>query len=200
MGLQVQLRLRGLHAVSTIVRVSYDTECGGTSKPAPATHATSHKTGGSDAIKLDELAAPTDVTTLNVSSTAHGLQPKHPNDATKFLSGAGTYLALDQLHLALNVGALTPGTTVSWDAATAITATLTPGQNETINVTGAVTGRLYSLAVTTSGTTSWNLTFGTNFVTASGVLATGTVTAKKFVVLFLAVGTELWEVARTGAM
>ena len=186
--------------MSTIVRVSYDDEFGGATKPDPKTHATTHKSGGSDAIKLDELAAPTDITTLDVSSTAHGLQPKHPNDATKFLSGAATYLALDQLHLALNVGALTPGTTVSWDAATKVGATLTPGQDETINVTGVVAGRLYSLAITTSGTTSWNLTLGTNFVTASGVLATGTVSGKKFTVLFLAVGTELWEIARTGAM
>lgn len=57
----------------------------------PTAHATSHKSGGSDAIKLDELAAPTDVTTLNVSTTAHGLTPKLPNDAAKFLNGIGTY-------------------------------------------------------------------------------------------------------------
>jgi len=119
--------------MSTIVRVSYDTECGGTTKPTPDAHATSHKTGGSDAVKLDELAAPTDVTTLNVSSTAHGLAPKHPNDATKFLSGAATYLALDQLHVAGNVVALTPGTTVAWDASLGNAGTLTPGQDETIN-------------------------------------------------------------------
>jgi hypothetical protein len=56
----------------------------------PSTHATSHKTGGSDAIKLDELAAQTDVTTLNVTSTAHGLAPKSPADATKYLNGAAT--------------------------------------------------------------------------------------------------------------
>jgi hypothetical protein len=56
----------------------------------PLAHATSHKSGGSDAIKLDELAAPTDVTTLNVTSTAHGLSPKSPADATQFLNGAAT--------------------------------------------------------------------------------------------------------------
>lgn len=43
---------------------------------APATHATSHKSGGGDAIKLDELAAPTDVTTLDASTSAHGLVVK----------------------------------------------------------------------------------------------------------------------------
>jgi hypothetical protein len=55
--------------------------------PAPAAHATSHKTGGSDSIKLDELASPTDVTTLNVSTSVHGLCPKAPAVATQFLNG-----------------------------------------------------------------------------------------------------------------
>lgn len=57
----------------------------------PTSHATSHKSGGTDSIKLDELAAPTDVTTLNVSTSAHGLTPKLPNDSTKFLDGTGTW-------------------------------------------------------------------------------------------------------------
>jgi hypothetical protein len=56
--------------------------------PAPATHATSHKSGGTDPIKLDELASPTDVTTLNVSTSLHGLCPKAPAIATQFLNGA----------------------------------------------------------------------------------------------------------------
>jgi hypothetical protein len=57
----------------------------------PLSHAISHKSGQSDAIKLDELAAPTDVTTLNVSTSAHGLCPKLPNDAAKYFNGIGTY-------------------------------------------------------------------------------------------------------------
>lgn len=48
----------------------------------PDAHATSHKSGGTDAVKLDELAAPTDTTTLNVSSSAHGLAPKLPAAAS----------------------------------------------------------------------------------------------------------------------
>lgn len=56
-----------------------------------AAHATSHKSGGADSIKLDELAAPTDVVTLNVSTGAHGLTPKLPNDSGKFLDGTGAW-------------------------------------------------------------------------------------------------------------
>jgi len=56
-------------------------------------HAASHKAGGADSIKLDELAAPTDVTTLNASVSAHGLCPKLPGNTTTFLRGDGTFAA-----------------------------------------------------------------------------------------------------------
>lgn len=59
----------------------------------PTAHATSHKSGGADAVKLDELAAPTDVTTLNVSTTAHGLCPKLPGGTSTFLRADGAYAA-----------------------------------------------------------------------------------------------------------
>jgi hypothetical protein len=56
---------------------------------APTAHAASHKSGGSDLIALDTLGATTDVTTLNASSTAHGLLPKLSNVATQYLNGTG---------------------------------------------------------------------------------------------------------------
>lgn len=57
----------------------------------PSAHATSHKSGGTDAIKLDELAATTDVTTLNATTSAHGLLPKLSNVATEYLNGTGAW-------------------------------------------------------------------------------------------------------------
>ena len=57
----------------------------------PTAHATSHKSGGSDSIKLDELAAPTDITTLNASTTAHGLALK----ATAPASGYSNVLGIE---------------------------------------------------------------------------------------------------------
>ena len=57
----------------------------------PTAHAATHEAGGTDAIPLDTLAAPTDITALNVSTGAHGLCPKLPNDATKYLNGTGAY-------------------------------------------------------------------------------------------------------------
>jgi hypothetical protein len=60
-----------------------------TNARTPTAHAATHRQGGSDALKLDELGTPTDVTTLNANSTAHGLLPKLPDDPVKFLNGIG---------------------------------------------------------------------------------------------------------------
>ncbi|WP_395737460.1 hypothetical protein [Prosthecobacter sp.] len=60
---------------------------------AALAHAPRHKSGGLDAIKLDELAAPTDVTTLNATTSAHGLCPKFPGGTTDFLRADGNFAA-----------------------------------------------------------------------------------------------------------
>lgn len=62
-----------------------------TNSRTPTSHATTHESGGSDPIAIDTLAAATDNTNLNVSTSAHGLAPKLPNDATKYLDGTGGY-------------------------------------------------------------------------------------------------------------
>jgi hypothetical protein len=50
----------------------------------PAAHHTTHESGGSDAIKLDDLAVPDDNTDLNASTTKHGLMPKGTGSTTTF--------------------------------------------------------------------------------------------------------------------
>lgn len=57
----------------------------------PLPHAPTHQAGGSDPIKLDDLAQPDDNTDLNVSTTRHGLAPKLPNNATQYLDGTGAF-------------------------------------------------------------------------------------------------------------
>lgn len=61
-----------------------------------AAHATAFVDHAADSanphvVKLDDLAAPDDNTDLDVSITLHGLCPKAPNDATKYLDGTGAY-------------------------------------------------------------------------------------------------------------
>jgi hypothetical protein len=57
----------------------------------PTGHHTSHESGGGDAIKLDDLAAPDDNTDLNASVSAHGLLKKLSNDSSQFLNGTGAW-------------------------------------------------------------------------------------------------------------
>lgn len=84
--------------------------------------------------------------------------------------------------------------------------TLTPTGDCTINSTSGAAnasagGEAVTFIITTSGTTSRNITFGTNFV-STGVLATGTVTAKRFTVSFKLFSDQItWvEICRNGPM
>jgi hypothetical protein len=78
--------------------------------------------------------------------------------------------------------------------------TITPTGACTFNASGGFAGQAVNIIVTTSGTTAYVLTFGTNFK-AAGTLSTGTVTAKVFQVSFVCKDGTLWvEEGRTAAM
>jgi len=77
--------------------------------------------------------------------------------------------------------------------------TITPTGACTFNASGGVPGQRCAFIITTSGTTSYTLTWSTNFK-ATGTLATGTVSGKKFVVEFIYDGTLWCECSRTAAM
>ena len=55
-------------------------------------HKTTHQSGGSDAIKLDDLAAPDNNTDLNATTGAHGLLPRLSGNAGEFLNGEGNWV------------------------------------------------------------------------------------------------------------
>lgn len=76
---------------------------------------------------------------------------------------------------------------------------ITPTGTNTINAASAATGSRVYLVYTTSGTSSYTTTFGTNFK-STGTLATGTSDAKVFVIAFVGDGTNLNEISRTTAM
>lgn len=59
----------------------------------PSAHASTHISGGSDSIKLDDLAVPDDNTDLNASTLRHGLLQKLPGGTTTFLRADGTFAA-----------------------------------------------------------------------------------------------------------
>lgn len=63
----------------------------------PRLHASTHQSGGSDPIKLDDLATPDDNTDLNASAARHGLLPKLSGVASDALRGDGTWSAVPDL-------------------------------------------------------------------------------------------------------
>lgn len=76
---------------------------------------------------------------------------------------------------------------------------LTPNSTRTLTTTIAPAGQTRTLIILTSGTTSYILTFGTGFK-STGTLATGTTSARRFVVEFLSDGTSMIETSRTVAI
>lgn len=82
---------------------------------------------------------------------------------------------------------------------TASIITITPTGACTFNASSGVAGQICTFYVTTSGTTSFTLTWGTNFHTTA-TLATGTTTAKIFTVTFVCLNSTTWtEISRTAA-
>lgn len=111
--------LTGSTIAAGMLGTSASTACAGndsrlSDSRTPLAHAPSHKSGGTDSIKLDELAAPTDITTLDASTTAHGLMMKYPGGTTTFLRADGTFAATSGGgDLALTKMAPTSGVTVT---------------------------------------------------------------------------------------
>lgn len=89
--------------------------------------------------------------------------------------------------------------TTALDFRTAEVVKLTPNSTRTLSTTIPPAGSRRTLLITTSGATSYTLTFGSGFQT-TGTLATGTTTARTYAINFVCDGTKLIEVSRTAAM
>lgn len=94
--------------------------------------------------------------------------------------------------------AATPATTGTMSVSTTTRrVTITPTGACTFNgSSGGLKDQVITFLITTSGTTSFVLTWGTNF-RKIGTLATGTTSARFFAVTFLSDGAVWWELART---
>jgi hypothetical protein len=82
---------------------------------------------------------------------------------------------------------------------TAQNCSVTPNATGTFTTTVPPAGTICHVVINTSGTTSYTMTFGTGFRTV-GTLATGTVSARTFVLSFISDGTSVIETARTTAI
>jgi len=127
--------------------------------------------------------------------------------STSTFSGAVNLQGLVTLTGGFNFGGVISGATQTLGTTGTVAVTVgysvlnsTPTGNVTYNFSApAAAGQEIWVVVTTSGTSSYNITFGTN-TKNQGVLATGTVSGKVFVVNFVSDGVNWNEVARTTAM
>lgn len=156
---------------------------------AAATDATAYATAAQGALAGTALqpngsaASLTGFPTLNqnTSGSAASLSA-----ALSFANGGTTGLAAAPA----TTGAMTVNMTSS-------VITITPTGACTFNGSGGVAGQLVTFAITTSGTASFVLTWGTNF-RKTGTLATGTTSARFFTVTFRCLSGSIWtEVSRT---
>lgn len=111
-----------------------------------------------------------------------------------------TDLAARQGVSAASTSATTGTMTVPMTSATQTVFNITPTGACTFNATGGTAGARMTFIITTSGTSAFVLTWGTNFKTTA-TLSTGTTTAKVFCVNFICRdGTNWYEIGRTTAM
>lgn len=125
------------------------------------------------------------------------------NTAKVFLANAGAWSSVTVLPFAnggISGAAAAPATTGAMTInMTSSIITITPTGNCTFNASGGVAGQILTFHITTSGTTSFTMTFGTNFRKV-GTLATGTTSARFFSISFRCLDGTIWtEIARTAA-
>lgn len=137
-------------------------------------------------VTVDNLVNPTPTDSLN--APAHSTQHTNSNDAIEAIEG---YLLKAFVVLANGATAMA--------FASNFNVRVTPTATATFTTTVPSAGIRCSLIILTSGVSSFTITFGTGFRT-TGTLATGTTTARFFVLDFISDGTTLTEVSRTTAM
>lgn len=118
-----------------------------------------------------------------------------------FLANAGAWASATILPFAnggISGAVAAPATTgIMTVQMTSSIITITPTGACTFNASGGVAGQILTFHITTQGTTSFTLTFGTNF-RKTGTLATGTTAARFFSVSFRCLNGTTWtEIART---
>ena len=154
--------------------------------------------GGGDMLKSENLSGLANYVTAR---TNLGLGTAAITDATAYATaaqGAKADTALQSIPDGTTAATSATTGTMTVNMTTDIV-TITPTGACTFNASGGTTGRILTFSITTSGTSSFTLTFGTNFRKV-GTLATGTVSARFFAVTFRCLNGTTWqEIARTAA-
>jgi hypothetical protein len=170
---------------------------------SPTAHHATHEPGGSDAMAVDAAAATGSLRTLGAGAAqACGGTDARLSDARTPTAHAASHFS-DGSDKTISATAATPATTgamtVPMPSGDGVI-TITPTGACTFNGTGGKAGARATFYITTSGASSFVLTWGTNFKTTA-TLATGVTTAKVFTVSFVCKDGTTWaETGRTVAM
>ncbi len=101
----------------------------------PTAHASTHQSGGSDAIKLDDLATPDDNTDLDATTGRHGLLPKLGGGTTNFLRADGSWAAPASGGNVSSAGTPTSGQIAEWTSSSTIQGKATTGSGNVVLAT-----------------------------------------------------------------
>lgn len=185
--------------VSSVANAEVDVKAGG-SKVTTAVSVnfvgpTVTKVGGQANVDFTDMVFDSaEVADLEISNSLRLNGSVNWDDVTLLGSAVAAFKRIAQ-----TVVPVTSASTIALDTTLGGIFTLTPAHTATINADSVVAGREIALVITTSGTNSFTLTFGTNFK-STGTLATGTSTGKVFVIRFVSDGTNWNETSRTTAM
>ena len=121
-----------------------------------------------------------DVTTLNASISAHGLLPKLPNDAKKYINGQGNWAVPANPVISFTTGL----TSLTIDLSGKEYCIISISANESFNLSNITTGKLYGFSVKNSGedTITVSLTSGQIFAASSVDISSGA--AREFSMLY----------------
>jgi hypothetical protein len=141
---------------------------------------------------------------LHANSLDHARQHSVTATADHSFPGGATFLRADGAFATpagegTPVYALLPNGTTAMAFGTNDVVKVTPTASATFTTTVPSAGRMRTLIILTSGTTSRTITFGSGFKPV-GTLATGTTNNRVFVIHFVSDGNSLYEAGRTTAM
>jgi hypothetical protein len=164
------------------------------------TDARTPTTHGSEKHSASYEAANANIQTHVTSAHAPSNAQKNSDITKAEIEAKLTGVISSHSHVGQEIGLVTlANDTLAQALATNINTKLTVTANRTLTTTIPAAGKRCSVLILTSGTTSYVVTFGTGFK-PTATLATGTTSARIFVVSFISDGTNLYEFSRTIAM